>query len=158
MGVDQHEPVFQFYQETKEYQLCKENLDKAQWIMFMEKFKGYHDGISHAFTHFYDGKNVYLGGLQLKTIEYTIEEATRLLDVGEKYFKGASINKELCQKFLKPEHLNLDWTKCIPRNWIKEEYMLMINSFQIFLTCEGRYAVTFLYHLRLLLHFEGGPK
>jgi hypothetical protein len=34
----------------------------------------------------------------------------------------------------------------------------MLVSLQIFLTCEGRYAITFLYHLRLLLHFEGGPK
>jgi hypothetical protein len=29
-------------------------------------------------------------------------------------------------------------------------------SLQRFLTCEGRYDVTFIYHLRLLLHFEGG--
>jgi len=77
--------------------------------------------------------------------------------VGEKYFKGVNINKELRRKFLEPEHLNPDWCKGIPRNWIKEEYRLMINSLQIFLTCEGRYAVTFLYHLKLFLHFEGGP-
>ena len=34
----------------------------------------------------------------------------------------------------------------------------MLASLQRFLTCEGRYVVTFLYHLRLLLHFEGGPE
>jgi hypothetical protein len=34
----------------------------------------------------------------------------------------------------------------------------MIVFLQKFLTCEGRYVITFLYHLRILLHFEGGPQ
>jgi hypothetical protein len=32
----------------------------------------------------------------------------------------------------------------------------MITNLQQFVTCEGMYVVTFIYHLRLLLHFEGG--
>jgi hypothetical protein len=35
---------------------------------------------------------------------------------------------------------------------------MMLISLQRFLTCEGRYVVTFLYHLKLLLHFEGGAQ
>jgi hypothetical protein len=35
---------------------------------------------------------------------------------------------------------------------------MMLISLQRFLTCEGRYAVTFIYHLKLLSHFEGGPQ
>jgi hypothetical protein len=34
----------------------------------------------------------------------------------------------------------------------------MITIIQRFITCEGRYAMTFIYHLRFLLHFEGGPE
>jgi hypothetical protein len=34
----------------------------------------------------------------------------------------------------------------------------MLRSLQKFLTCEGRYAVTFIYHLNILSHFEGGPQ
>jgi hypothetical protein len=34
----------------------------------------------------------------------------------------------------------------------------LLISLKRFLTCEGRYDVTFLYHLRLLLHFEGWPQ
>jgi hypothetical protein len=34
----------------------------------------------------------------------------------------------------------------------------MLISLQKFLTCEGRYVVTFIYHLNLLSHFEGGPQ
>jgi len=148
MGVNRHELVFQFYQEIEEYQLCKKKFEQAGWIPFLKKFKGYHDGFSSAFTQNYDGKNVQLGGPQLK-----ITEATRLPAMREKYFNGVSINKELYQKFLTTEHLNLDWTKGIPKNWVKEEYRPMLNILQRFLTCEGRYVVTFIYHLRVLLHF-----
>jgi hypothetical protein len=34
----------------------------------------------------------------------------------------------------------------------------MLISLHKFLTCEGRYAVTFIYHLNLLSHFEGGSQ
>jgi hypothetical protein len=77
---------------------------------------------------------------------------------GEKYFKRVIVDRKLCQKFLKPEHQDPDWTKGIPRSYIKEEYWMMLISLQKFLTCEGRYAVTFIYHLKLLSHFEGGPQ
>jgi hypothetical protein len=48
--------------------------------------------------------------------------------------------------------------KGISISWIKEEYLTMIVCLHKFLTCEGRYAVTFLYHLRLLLNSKGGPQ
>jgi hypothetical protein len=59
---------------------------------------------------------------------------------------------------LKEDHQHPNWKKGIPGNYIKEEYHPMITSLQRFVTCEGRYVVTFIYHLRILLHFEGGPK
>jgi hypothetical protein len=59
---------------------------------------------------------------------------------------------------LKEDHQHPNWKKGIPRNYIKEEYHPMLASLQRFLTCESRYVVTFIYHLRLLLHFEGGPE
>jgi len=94
-----------------------------------------------------------LGELKLTIIEATIEKATKLPSTGDKHFKGIIIDKILCQKFLKPKHLDPDWKKGIFRSWIKEEFWTMLVSLQRFLTCEGRYAITFLYHLRLLLHF-----
>ena len=35
---------------------------------------------------------------------------------------------------------------------------MILISLQKFLTCEGRYALTFIYHFNLLSHFEGGPQ
>jgi hypothetical protein len=158
MGVDRHEPIFQLYRETTEYQACKEKYEQAGWVPFLEKFKGHHEGISLAFAQTYDGESVQFGDMKLTITEATIAEATGLPMAGEKYFKRVIVDRKLCQKFLKPEHQDPDWTKGIPRSYIKEEYWMMLISLQKFLTCEGRYAVTFIYHLKLLSHFEGGPQ
>jgi hypothetical protein len=50
MGVDRHEPVFQLYRETQEYQACREKFEQAGWVPFLEKFKGYHEGVSLFFS------------------------------------------------------------------------------------------------------------
>jgi hypothetical protein len=44
MGVDRHEPIFQLYRETTEYQACKEKDEQVGWVPFLEKFKGHHEG------------------------------------------------------------------------------------------------------------------
>jgi len=125
---------------------------------FLEKFTGWHKKISHEFIQSYDEEIAHIGNLQLIINEETLREVTKLPSRGDKYFKGVGINKEMCQQFLKEDHQHPDWKKGIPRNYIKEEFHPMITSLQRFVTCEGRYAVTFIYHLRLLLHFEGGPE
>ena len=96
--------------------------------------------------------------MKLMILEATIAEATSLPSSGEKYFKGVIVDRKLYQNFLRPEHQVPNWTKEIPRSCIKEEYWMMFISLQRFLTYEGRYAVIFLYHLKILSHFEGGPQ
>lgn len=96
--------------------MCKEKFEQAGWISFLKKFKGHHEGVSHGFTQSYDDEYVQLGGLQLQITKYTIAEGTILPDTMDKYFKCVNIKKELCQKFLEPEHLNRDWSKGIPMN------------------------------------------
>jgi hypothetical protein len=153
MGVDMHEPIFEIYKETTEYQTCKKKYEQAGWVPFLEKFKGHHEGISLVFMHTCDGENVQLGDVKLK-----ITEATGLPMARERYFKRVIVDKNLCQQFLKPEHHDPDWTKGVPQSYIKEKYLTMLISLQKFLTCEGRYVMTFIYHLNLLSHFEGGPQ
>jgi hypothetical protein len=158
MGVDRHEPIFQMYKETTEYQACKKKYEQARWASFLEKFKVHHEEISLIFAEAYDAENVHLGDVKLTITEATIAESTGLLMAGEKYFKRVIVDKNLCQKFLKAEHHNPNWTKGVPRSYIKDEYWTMLISLQKFLTCEGRYVVTFIYHLKLLSHFKGGPQ
>jgi hypothetical protein len=152
MGVDMHELVFHLYKETKEYQACNDKFEKDGWVPFLEKVRGHHEGVLS-----YDGESVQLGDLKLKIIEPTIAKATELPSTKENYFKGIIVDKGIYKQFLKPKHIDPYWTKGISRGWIKEEYCTMLVCLQKFLICEGKYEVTFLYHLRILLHFEGVP-
>ena len=102
------------YKETIEYQACKKKYEQARWASFLEKFKVHHEGISLIFAQAYDVENVHLGDVKLTITEATIAEAKGLPMAGEKYFKRVIVDKKICQKILKPEHEDPDWTKGIP--------------------------------------------
>jgi len=78
MGVDRHEPMFQIFKETKEYKPCKEKFEKVGWITFLEKFRGYHDKVSHVFTYNCDGETVQLGKMTMQVINTSIVKSTGL--------------------------------------------------------------------------------
>jgi hypothetical protein len=130
MVVTRHEPVFQIYRETEEYQLCQEKYPRLGWIPFLEKFTGWNEKISQEFIQGYDEEMARIGNLQLIINEAIVREVTGLPSRGAKYFKGVGINKEMCQQFLKADHQHPDWKKGVPRNYIKEEYHPMITGLQ----------------------------
>jgi hypothetical protein len=74
----------------------------------LEKFTGWHEKVSHAFILGYNGEIVHIGNLQLTINEATLREVMGLPNRGSKYFKGAGINKEMCQQFLKEDHQHPD--------------------------------------------------
>jgi hypothetical protein len=65
MGVDRHELMFQLYREKLEYQSCKERFEQVGRVPFLEKFKGYHEGLSLYFAQTYDGESVCIGDMKL---------------------------------------------------------------------------------------------
>jgi hypothetical protein len=48
--------------------------------------------------------------------------------------------------------------KGVPRSWLVDKWINPMVILQKYLTCEGRYVITFLYHIIILLHFESGNK
>jgi hypothetical protein len=49
----------------------------------------------------------------------------------------------------------MKWKKDIPRSYLEEKWKILLKIIQVYITCEGRYGRTMLYHFRLLLHFTG---
>jgi len=74
---------------------------------------------------------------------------------GEQWFKKMPIKGLQWVEFLLLGHENLDWSTGIPREWVIDKCREVLFITQQCITCEGRYVVTFLYHLRFLLHFKG---
>jgi len=97
MVVSRHEPIFQIYRETKEFQLCREKYARSGWMPFLEKFIGCHEKVSRSFFQGYDREIAHIGNLQLTINEATLREVKGLPNRGAKYFKGVGIEKETCQ-------------------------------------------------------------
>ena len=60
--------------------------------------------------------------------------------------------------FLIPGHDTLDWSKGIHVNSLKEEWRHVLSIIQRYVTCEGRFATIYRYHLRFLLHITWTSK
>ena len=50
--------------------------------------------------------------------------------------------------------MKVDWKKGIPRSALLGKWRAILYILQNFLTYKGWYSLTFVYHFRLLLHFE----
>jgi sensor histidine kinase YesM len=70
-------------------------------------------------------------------------------------FKSTLIKEINFILFLKEEHQNMKWKKDIPRSYLEEKWKTLLKMIQVYITCEGRYGRTMLYHFRLILHFTG---
>jgi hypothetical protein len=49
----------------------------------------------------------------------------------------------------------LNWTSGVPRIWLKDPWKDLAFLIQKFITCEGRFSLIFLYHIKLLMHLKG---
>jgi hypothetical protein len=63
---------------------------------------------------------------------------------------GGDVNQ-----FLNLEHRDPNWANEILGDWIIDEWMEGLLILKRFITCEGRYYIVFLFHLRFFLHLSG---
>ena len=87
--------------------------------------------------------------------EASIEATTEIPGEGEKWLKTTSVKEIYFKPFLKKEHQNMKWKKDIPRSYLEEKCQTLLKMIHVYITCEGRYGRTILYHFRLILHFTG---
>ena len=97
-----------------------------------------------------------VGNLSVNVTEETIAQATGLALSGEKWSKNHGLSACFCNRRLKPEYQNINWSKGIPRSYLKDEWQKVLMVLQKYLTNEGCYIVTFIYEAQILLHFEAG--
>ena len=60
-----------------------------------------------------------------------------------------------CKIFLKPEFPEVDLSKAMPRNYVKDTFSNLLYNIQRYFTCKGRYHKVYTYHFKLFLHFTG---
>ena len=109
--------------------------------------------MTNSFVKNYKDSYVGFQTLSFKINEATIAEATSITLEGERWFKKHLFEVDL-NMFLLPGFKKLDWGKGIHLNNVKPEWRDVLNIIRRYITCEGRFATVFKYHLRLLLHFN----
>jgi hypothetical protein len=137
-----------------EYHRCKKLFKEAGWHLFFAKFRGFNDQVSLQFTQSFDGRLARVTNLEIEVTEETIANVTGLPRTGEYWFKKLTLGMEICNRFLKAQYQNVSWAKGVPRAYLMDEWQAPLVILQRYLTCEGRYALTYQYHVRILLHFE----
>lgn len=106
----------------------------------------------------FDGQQVMVGALTFLFNEHMIATAIGLLRDGENWFKGLTVKPKQCNQFLMDDHQNPNWSKDISRSWVKHEFHDFLYLVKKYITCEGRFTATFLYHMRFLLHLYDNQK
>ena len=86
--------------------------------------------------------------LKIELTRDLIAEATGIADEGEFWFKKVSFSFN-SENFLLP-NVVADWGKGVHIQKFKPEWREPIKILQSYITCEGRYASVFKYHIRFL--------
>jgi hypothetical protein len=131
-----------------------DDLKAHGWDVFLKKFEGYNLQVAQDFAHTFDGFRAKVGDVQLEITEDFISRATRLPLKGEKWFKNAKIEDVPWSLFM-ASRKSTCCTKGIPIAFLKPRWHSLVLILKQFVTCEGRYGLVFLYHIRLLMIFIG---
>jgi hypothetical protein len=104
----------------------------------------------------FDGCRAKVGDIQIEIDEKFISSATGLPASGQRWFKNCKV-EEVPWTLL---FLSRKVTSCdrgMPISMLKPRWHDLLMLVKQFVTCEGRYGLVFLYHLRLLMIFIGYP-
>jgi hypothetical protein len=127
----------------------------AGWFEFLTTFQGYDEQVSMEFALNFDGHEVEIGKMLMLVTEQTIAKACRLVVGGERWWKKEHVVTEFVNQFLLPDKQNPDWRRGIPRSWVRPEWHTALVVIHRYITCEGRFSLVYIYHIRILMHLNG---
>ena len=123
---------------------------KASWFEYFEKINGYHSRVSYGFPQRLEKDTVLFNTLNIGLNRELLAEATGIADEGEFWFNKVPFRFN-SENFLLRDVV-ADWGKGVHIQNFKPEWRDPIKILQSYITCEGRYAFVFKYHIRFLQH------
>ena len=123
---------------------------------FFEKFDGHNDNDSLSFADSFDGERAIVGNLNFRLTEDILAQIIGLPQQGEIFFKTKQLKEKAWIPFLcRSREGSVNWKKGIPRSWLVHPWDEIVYVIQKFITCEGRFSIVYLYHIKLLQHLKG---
>jgi len=143
------------FDSSQYHEDCIEILRETQWLPFLEKFHGSNEEITKQFAFTFNGEKALIGNFSFRISEDTIAQAIGISPEGEKYFKTKQFKEKSWTQFMSRSRVSsVNWKKGVPRSWLVHPWDEMVYILQKFITCEGRYSIVYLYHIKLLLHLK----
>jgi len=81
-----------------------------------------------------------------------IVDATRIPNVGEKWYKAQDLDEHYYESYIKPKYKN-EAKIIFPFRFLEDKYAPMMKIIMKYFTCEGIFSRIYTYHIRLLMHF-----
>jgi hypothetical protein len=135
---------------------AREDLERNGWLVFIEKFEGFNLAVAQQFALTFDGCRAKVGDIQLELNEDFLSSATGLPAKGKKWFKNSKVDEVPWPLLFTSRKIN-SCDKGMPVTALKSRWHDLLAIIKQFITCEGRYGLVFLYHLRLLMSFIDFP-
>jgi hypothetical protein len=132
------------------------DLENSGWLVFIQRFEGFNLSVAQQFALTFDGCRAKVGDIQLKMNEEFISSATGLVATSQRWFKNSKVD-EVSWPLLFTSRKIVSCDKGMPITTLKPRWHDLLVIVKHFVTCEGRYGLVFLYHLRLLMNFIGYP-
>jgi hypothetical protein len=122
--------------------------------LFIKKFQGFNLQVAQEFDLTFDGCRENIGDVQLEVTKYFLSQAMGLPAVGQKWFKNEKV-EEVPWTLLFTSRKITSCDRGMPISFLKPRWHDLLAVVKQFITCEGRFRIVFLYHLRLLLSLIG---
>jgi len=135
---------------------ARKDLEDNGWLTFVQRFKGFNLFVAQKFAMTFDGCRAKVGDIQLEINKEFISSATGLPSSSQHWFKNSKVEKVSWPLLF----ISRKVTSCdrgMPISMLKPWWHDLLIVVTQFMTCEGRYGLVFLYHLRLLMNFIGYP-
>jgi hypothetical protein len=133
-----------------------EDLESNGWLVFIQKFKGFNLAVAQQFSLTFDGCRANVGDIQLELNEEFLSSAMGLPAKGKRWFKNSKVD-EVPWLLLFTSRKIISCDKGMPVTALKSRWHDLLAIIKQFVTCEGRYGLVFLYHLRMLMNFIDFP-
>ena len=129
-------------------------LHQASSLPFLHKFSGYNIEVTRQFVETFDGIKAQVGNLILSIIEEYISQVTRIPQVGKKWFKKQYMEEKSWTPYINKSRKVYNWVSGVSMSWLKSPWDEIAYLIQKYVTCEGRFSLVFLYHIRILQHLN----
>jgi hypothetical protein len=131
-----------------------QDLADSGWLTFVEHFEGFNLCVARQFAMTFDGCRAKVDDIQLEIDEQFISLATGLPVTGQRWSKNCKV-EEVPWTLLFQSRKITSCDKGMPVTMLKQRWHDLLMIIKQFVTCEGRYGLVFLHHLRFLMVFMG---